>query len=161
MTKRVCFSRFDFGNANLFFFLFFISPKLDSMYVSFELSLALWATENQLRNLKKFLTVIQSPTTPFYHYTTNADCPRPAHTFPQDKREELSARVRSSQTRVCICFVYKAGIRFFFSQDKRVRIILHVCPGKKVRARSGTMGICSVVVKRSSWGLITVRIYLF
>ena len=57
-----------------------------------------------------------------------------AHIFSQDKREELSARVRSSQKQ--------------HVQDKRVWIILHVCPGKKVRVRSGTMGI-------SSWGLNT------
>ena len=32
-------------------------------------------------------------------------------------------------------------------QDEHVQIILHVCPGKKNRAWSGTIGICSVVVK--------------
>ena len=41
---------------------------------------------------------------------------------------------------------------FFSFQDERVLIIFHVCPGKKICARSGTIGICSVVVKWTSRG---------
>ena len=60
------------------------------------------------------LTVIQSPSIPFYHYTANADCPithrevttsddRARIIFSQDKREDLSVHVRPGKKKYPIC----------------------------------------------------------
>ena len=101
-----------FAQILLLFFFFFLRAKI-RLYVSFELSMTKGATENPLCNLKNckqiILTLIQSPTTQLYHYTTNDGCSRLdasqgqdtwqmcAFIFPQDKRGELSAHIRPGQ----------------------------------------------------------------